>query len=198
MNFEHLEKQMKFIIEIDKLKSIYRQTLLIDQSRHEGDADHSWHLAMMAMTLKEHANFEHIDILKVIKMVLIHDIVEIDAGDTFCYDEVGYQDKRDREVKAAKRIFGILPEEQTKEMWDLWEEFEEMATPESKFAASLDRLQPILNNYFTEGAAWKKHNIKLSQVIKKNGHIKDGAPALWSYVEKLLNSAVEKGYLING
>lgn len=195
LNLMELEKQMNFIVEIDKLKSIYRQTILTDKSRNEDDAQHSWHLATMAFLLKDYSADSSIDISKVVKMVLIHDIVEIDAGDTYCYDICAHDDKWEREEKAARRIFGILPEEQYKELMALWEEFEEMKTPESKFAASLDRLQPLLNNYYTEGLSWKKHGIKVSQVIERNKHIKEGAPLLWEFALKLINDAVEKGYL---
>lgn len=195
MRLDELQSNINFIVEIDKLKSVYRQTLLTDKSRYEGDAEHSWHLAIMACLLKDFANDPNIDILKVIKMVLIHDIVEIDAGDTYCYDVIGNKDKRVREEKAAKRIFNILPEKQAKEMLDLWEEFEEMQTSEAKFAASLDRLQPMLNNYYTEGISWKNHGIKVSQVIERNKHIKEGSLLLWDFALKLINDAVEKGYL---
>ena len=145
-DIEKLRKQMDFIIEIDKMKNIYRQTLVLNEDRAENDAEHSWHLAMMVMLLSEYAN-EPIDVLHTIKMVLIHDIVEIDAGDTYCYDEEGYKDKNERETKAAERIFGILPHDQKNEMYNLWLEFEDRKTPEAKFAAVLDRIQPIMLNY---------------------------------------------------
>lgn len=195
MKFDELQKQINFIIEIDKLKSVYRQTLLTDNTRYEGDAEHSWHLATMAFLLKDYSKDPNLDILKVIKMVLIHDVVEIDAGDTYCYDVVGYEDKREREEKAAERIFKILPEKQAEEILHLWEEFEERKTSEAKFAAALDRLQPVLNNYYTEGKSWIEHDIKVSQVIERNKHINDGAPLLWEYTLDLINDAVKKGYL---
>jgi len=147
---DRLIKQISFIIETDKLKTIYRQSLLSDKSRYENDAEHSWHLALMAALLSEHTN-EKVDLLKVIKMVLIHDLVEIDAGDTYCYDEKAKLDKREREEKCANRIFSLLPDDQRDEMFELWEEFEKMETAEAKFAAALDRLQPVLLNYTADG-----------------------------------------------
>lgn len=191
---EKLRKQISFIVEIDKLKNVYRQSYLTDKSRHENDAEHSWHLAIMAFLLSEHVE-EKVDILRVIKMVLMHDLVEIDAGDTYCYDEKAKLDKREREEKCAKRIFEMLPEEQCREMYELWEEFELMETPEAKYAAALDRLQPVLLNYFSEGKSWKEHGIRIDQVIERNGRIKNSSPELWEFVEELLDDAVKKGYL---
>jgi len=195
MDFEKLEKQLEFIIEVDKLKTIYRQTLLMDKSRYENDAEHSWHLALMAFLLSEYASDKDLDLLKVVKMVLIHDIVEIDAGDTFCYDVKGYEDKNEREEKAADRIFGLLPEEQENELKAIWREFEEMQTPEAKYAASLDRFQPLLHNYRTQGAAWQKHGVTSDKVINRNQHIQNGAPVLWEYAKKMIDESVDKGYL---
>lgn len=195
MNFKKLEQQLEFIVEVDKLKTIYRQTLLMDQSRYENDAEHSWHLALMALLLSEYASDKDLDLLKVVKMVLIHDIVEIDAGDTFCYDDQGYQDKSEREEKAADRIFGLLPNEQAEELKAVWREFEEMKTPEAKFAASLDRFQPLLHNYRTQGAAWQKHGVTSDKVINRNQHIQNGAPLLWKYAKNIIDESVQKGYL---
>lgn len=191
---DKLEKQISFIVEIDKLKNIYRQSYISDKSRHEDDAEHSWHLAIMAYLLAEHVE-EKVDLLKVIKMVLMHDLVEIDAGDTYCYDEKAKQDKREREEKCAKRLFGMLPEEQAKEMFELWEEFEQMETTEAKYAAALDRLQPVLLNYTTEGKSWKEHGISVDQVLERNRQIKNCSEKLWNFVEELLHDAVKKGYL---
>lgn len=143
MDAERLERQIQFIIEIDKLKKIYRQTILMDGSRYENDAEHSWHLGVMAILLSEYVPEGDIDILKVIKMVLIHDIIEIDAGDTFCYDDNALNDKQEREQRAADRLFAILPPDQAQEFMELWQEFEERATVEARFAAALDRLQPL-------------------------------------------------------
>ena len=191
---DRLKKQMEFILEVDKVKSIYRQTLIADKSRYENDAEHSWHLALMAFLLSEHTN-EKIDLLKVIKMVLIHDLVEIDAGDTYCYDEKAKLDKKERELKCARRIFNILPEDQCKEIFELWEEFEQMETPEARYAAALDRLQPVLLNYAADGLSWKNHDIRMEQVIERNHNIKYGSEKLWKFTEKLIHDGAEKGYL---
>lgn len=195
MQYEKLKKQIAFIIEIDKLKHVFRQTFLMDASRRENDAEHSWHLAVMAILLSEYAEDEHLDVLRVVKMVLIHDIVEIDAGDTYCYDEAGAKDKAEREQKAADRLFNMLPLEQAEEFRILWEEFEACATPEARFAASLDRFQPLLHNYETKGQSWKEHRITSSQVLERNKPIQNGAPLLWQYTEELIADAIDKGYL---
>lgn len=190
-----LAQQIKFLVEIDKLKQVFRQTWLMDQSRKENDAEHSWHLAVMVAVLQEHAEPEQFDLLHVLKMVLIHDLVEIDAGDTFTYDDVAGRDKAQREQQAADRIFRLLPDDQAAELRGLWEEFEARATPESRYAAALDRLQPILHNYFTEGRAWREHGVTSAMVIARNRHIAAGSPALWQFVEGLIRDAVAKGYL---
>ena len=192
---ERLHKQISFLREIDDLKQIFRQTVLTKDRRQENDAEHSWHLAILTIILSEYSNVRSFDVLKTIKMVLIHDIVEIDAGDTFCYDVHDRIMKVEREREAAKRIFSILPEEQTKEFIDLWEEFEGMSTPEARFAASVDRLQPLLLNFYSEGHAWRKHGVKKSQVIERNHHIEKGSAELWKFAEALINESVEKGYL---
>jgi putative hydrolase of HD superfamily len=191
---ERLLNQIEFVVEIDKLKGIVRQTLLTDGSRQEDSAEHSWHLAVMAMMLSEYAT-EPIDIPRVLKMVLVHDLVEIDAGDTYCYDEEGNKGKVQRERVAARRIFGMLPEEQSEQLHALWEEFEAGKTAEAKFAAALDRLQPLLNNYKTEGGLWKKHGIKSSQVYARNRIIEEGAPMLWEYADNMIRDAIDKGWL---
>lgn len=195
MKDEKLEAQIAFIVEVDKLKRIMRRTYLMDNSRHENDAEHSWHLAVMALLLSEYAAGEHIDIGRVIKMVLIHDIVEIDAGDTFCYDEAGQEGRLEKERMAAERIFAILPDEQAERLRSLWDEFEERRIPEARFAAALDRLQPLLHNYFTCGYAWKENGVTSQMVIERNKHIKEGSPELWRYAEHLIADAVAKGYL---
>jgi putative hydrolases of HD superfamily len=197
MKSERLRKQIQFLKEIDDLKQILRQTVLIKDKRQENDAEHSWHLAMLVMVLSEYSNDSSIDILRTLKMVLIHDLVEIDAGDTFCYDEQGREGKVEREREAAHRIFSILPNETTKEYIDLWEEFEAMETPEAQFAASVDRLQPLLLNLYSEGHAWKKHGIKKSQVIERNHHIAKGSQILWEFAKNLIDEAVSRGYLID-
>ena len=190
-----LRKQIQFILEIDKLKKIVRQTPLIDRSRKENDAEHSWHIALMAVLLIEHAEEKTIDILHVVTMLLVHDLVEIDAGDTFCYDEAGNVDKLERETKAADRIFNLLPENQAAYFRSLWDEFEAKQTAESKYAAAMDRLQPLLHNYNTEGGTWKEHQIRKDQVINRNHPIADGSTFLWEYAAGLIDDAVVKGYL---
>ena len=192
---ERFKKQLEFIIEIDKLKQIFRRTILMDGSRTENDAEHSWHLAVLALVLSEHAAEKNINVLHVVKMVLIHDLVEIDAGDTYLYDEQAAFDKAEREQKAADRIFALLPDDQAQEFRALWDEFEARTTPEAKFAAALDRFQPLLHNYETEGESWKKHGVTSGQVIKRGNHMKEGSPTLWEYAEYLIQRSVEKGYL---
>lgn len=193
---QRLLQQMDFIVEIDQLKTVLRQSRLTDQSRRENDAEHSWHLAIMAVLLQEHAtDAKQLDLVRVLKMLLIHDIVEIDAGDTFAYDEVGLESKAEREEQAAQRIFALLPTDQEQEFHDLWQEFEARETAEARYAAALDRLQPMLLNYYSEGAAWKQHGIRKEQVIKRNEHIGAGAPPLWDYAAQLIDEASSKGYL---
>jgi len=194
---ERLQRQILFLKEIDDLKQILRQTVLIKDGRQENDAEHSWHLAMLVMVLSEYENNSSIDLLRTLKMVLIHDLVEIDAGDTFCYDAQGREGKTDREREAAHRIFGILPNEMAQEYIALWEEFEAMKTPEAQFAAALDRLQPVLLNFYSEGYAWKKHGITKSQVIERNHHIAKGSKILWEFAESLIDEAVRREYLID-
>lgn len=189
---DKLIKQMEFILEVDKLKKITRQSYITDESRKENDSEHSWHLALMCLILKEYAN-EDIDVLKVMNMVLIHDIVEIDAGDTYAYDEAMNESKREREVKAADRIFNILPKEQAAEMMELWEEFETGETKEAKFALTLDKIQPILLNNATGGRAWREHSVFLEQVLKRNEHTKDGSKVLWEYCKNLIEKNVKDG-----
>ena len=194
MNNDRFDRQIQFIIEIDQLKHVLRQTVLMDASRRENDAEHSWHLAMMAILLSEYAR-EEVDLLRVVKMVLIHDLVEIDTGDTFCYDEEGQESRVEREQKAADRIFHILPGDLAEELHTLWEEFEARETPEARFAAALDRFQPLLHNFCTQGVAWRKHGITSDQVIARNQHIEAGAPALWAYARQFIEDAVSKGFL---
>ena len=190
----HLLNQIEFIREIDKLKYIFRKTKLINSDRPENDAEHSWHLAMMAIVLAGHAN-EPIDLEKVMKMVLIHDIVEIDSGDVFVYDTTKSHDNFDEELKAARRIFGILPEEQAEEFINLWIEFEEMKTPESKFARALDRLEPLLQNASNNGGTWREFDVKYDKVIEKKKVIKDGSEKIWEFAKQLIDESVEKGIL---
>ena len=189
-----LLQQIEFIREIDKLKYIFRKTKLINSDRPENDAEHSWHLAVMAIVLAEHSN-EPVDLAKVMKMVLIHDIVEIDSGDVFAYDTVKSHDNFDEELKAAKRIFGILPNEQAEEFINIWIEFEEMKTPESKFARALDRLEPLLQNASNNGGTWREFDVKFDKVIEKKKAIKDGSEELWKFAKQLIDKSVEKGIL---
>src|ERR1700747_1094771 len=186
---ERLRRQLEFILEIDRLKSVLRQSYLIDSDRHENSAEHSWHLAVAALVLAEHAK-EPIDVSKVISLVLVHDLVEIDAGDTFIYDEAGNAGKAAREQKAANRLFGLLPEEQGQTFMALWREFEDRQTPEAKFAFALDRLMPILHNVFTEGGPWKEHRIRQEQALTKNRPIEDGSSILWQTVESLITQTL--------
>lgn len=188
------EKQIRFIMELDKLKNVGRQTYLGDASRKENDAEHSWHLALMAFILSDYAN-ERIDVLKAMKMALLHDVIEIDAGDTYAYDDKGNETKRERELKAADRIFGLLPEKQAAEYRQLWDEFEAMETPEAKFVNMLDKVQPILLNDASGGKSWIEHGIKLSQVMARNARTREGSEELWAYAEGLLEANAEKGLL---
>lgn len=194
MNGEALLKQVAFIKEIDKLKYIQRKTKLFNSNRPENDAEHSWHLAMMAIILANQAN-EKVDILKVVKMVLIHDIVEIDAGDTFLYDTAKNHDNTEEELKAARRIFGLLPEAQAQELIAIWLEFEEGKTAEAKFAKSMDRFEPLLQNYSNQGGTWKEFNVPYEKVYAKKKTIQNGSETIWQYAEELLNDSVEKGFL---
>ncbi len=195
MDGERLRRQIGFLVEVDKVKRILRQTMAIGTDRHENDAEHSWHLAVMAVLLSEYLEGGRVDILKVLKMVLIHDVVEIDAGDTYCYDEEAAEGKRERETRAADRIFGLLPRDQSQELRALWQEFEERNTPESRFANALDRLQPLLLNYHTDGRSWQRHGVRSEKVFKRVAPIADSAPRLWEYAAGLIRKAVEEGIL---
>lgn len=192
-----LNRQFDFFREIDKEKEIERRTWLSSGKRRENDAEHAWHMAVMAVLLSEYAN-ETIDVLRTVTMILIHDIVEVDAGDTFAYDEAGKETQREREVKAAERLFGILPEDQAQKFRELWEEFEAQETPEAKFARTMDNIQPLMLNDATEGKVWREHGIHLSQVLGRNERTADGSSALWEYAyEKLIRPNVEKGNLLS-
>lgn len=190
------EKQIAFIMELDKVKTIQRQTYLADASRKENDAEHSWHLALMAFVLSDYAN-EKIDVLKTMKMVLLHDVIEIDAGDTYAYDAVGNQTKRAREQKAADRIFGLLPEAQEAEYRGLWEEFEAMETPEARFANMLDKVQPLLLNDASGGKSWEEHGVKKSQVMARNARTEEGSKQLWAYAKRLIDKNTAAGKLLD-
>jgi len=189
---DRLERQLRFILEIDRLKGVYRRTYLVDGSRHENSAEHSWHLALLAMILAEHAN-ESLDVGKVIRMVLIHDIVEIDAGDTYIYDAQG--NKTERERHAADRLFGLLPPDQEREFRDLWNEFEASVTAEARFANALDRFMPQLHNYHTQGRSWKEHGITAERVLTRNVEMSEGSMILWEWSQALIARAVDEGLL---
>jgi putative hydrolase of HD superfamily len=190
-----LSQQLAFILEIDKLKSILRQTPITGpERRQENDAEHSWHIAVIAALLAEYAPTA-IDVARVIRMLLIHDIVEIDAGDTFAYDAAGYSDKAERESRAADRIFGLLPADQAAELRALWDEFEAAATPESRYANALDRLQPLLLNSRTGGGSWSNHHVTRAQVLTRMEPIRHGAPELWPVVQAIVDDASARGWL---
>jgi putative hydrolases of HD superfamily len=192
---DRLERQMRFLIEADKLKEIFRQTILTQSRRPENDAEHSWHFALMVMTLAEHSVHQPLDVLRVLKMVLIHDLVEIDAGDTFAYDTKLMADQHEREAKAADRIFGLLPDDQAADFRALWDEFEAQETPEAKFAAACDRFHPMLLNCLTDGHAWRKHGVTHDRVVARNAHIANGSPRMWAYALRMIDEAVTKGHL---
>jgi putative hydrolase of HD superfamily len=189
------KKQIEFILEVDNLKHVLRQTILMDRSRRENSAEHSWHIALLVPVLAEYSKDTDIDLFHVMKMLVIHDLVEIDAGDTYCYDDRGREDQTQREAIAADRIFGLLPADQATEYQILWDEFEKRESPESRFANALDRVQPFLHNYFTNGQTWQANNINSRQVHERMRPVKDGAPDLWDYVNNLIEDAVKKGIL---
>jgi len=192
-----LDELFSFFREIDKEKKIGRQTYLADGERKENDAEHAWHMAVMALLLKEYAN-EDVDIVKVILMILMHDVVEIDAGDTYAYDEDGKKTQREREEKAADRIYGLLKSEKGSYLRGLWEEFEERKTPEAKFARCLDNVQPLMLNAASDCKAWEEHNTKVSQVMERNKITKDGSETLWEYAfENFIKKGIRSGKLIN-
>ena len=195
MEENRLEKQLNFLKDTDKLKQIDRRTVLMDASRRENDAEHSWHLALYAMILGEHARKDGLNMEKVLEMALVHDLVEIYAGDTFAYDAAGYEDKELREQKAADRLFSLLPEDQGSRIRSLWEEFDAMETPESLFAAALDRLQPFFHNVHTEGYTWKEGKVHSAQVLKRMDPIREALPDLWDFILKETQNGIEKGYL---
>lgn len=196
MNQERWKRQMDFILEIDREKQIERQTHICGYARREGDAEHAWHMALMAWLLQEYSN-EPIDLAKTMVMLLIHDLVEIDAGDTYAYDEAANSTKEEREQKAAERIFGILPEDQGTKLKALWEEFEAYETPEARFAHTMDNFQPLLLNDYNEGKDWTSHEVRISQVLKRNRKTGTGSEQIWSYMEKLLEKNVKDGRLID-
>ena len=191
---ERLEQQIRFIVEVDKVKNIFRQTYLADGKRKENDAEHSWHLALMAVLLKEHMD-EEVDVARVMTMVLIHDLVEIDAGDTYAYDEAGAATKRERESKAADRIFGLLPEDQGEYFRMLWEEFETYESADAKYAHLLDNFQPILLNDASGGKSWAEHSVHRSQPCKRNARIPETSEIVWEKMNEIFDRHVQAGNL---
>jgi putative hydrolase of HD superfamily len=189
-----LEQQIQFITEIDKVKNIYRQTYLADRQRKENDAEHSWHIALMAVLLKEYV--PELDIAKVMIMVLIHDLVEIDAGDTYAYDPIGAETKRVREVQAADRIFGILPKDQESLFRELWEEFEDYESPEAKYAHLLDNFQPLILNDAAGGKSWAEHKVKKSQIYKRNEKIESTSAEIWRYIQDVVDRHIQQENII--
>jgi putative hydrolases of HD superfamily len=189
---ERLKKQIDFIVEIDKVKAIIRKTKLFNGSRAENDAEHSWHLALMALTLAEYSN-KPVDVCKIIKMVLIHDIVEIDAGDVMIYMKTGAD--LENEEKAAERIFGILPDDQRTEFIELWKEFEAKESDEATFAAALDRLEPVMQNYMTDASTWQKAGISAERIYEINEHIRNGSERIWEYAKSLIDECVDRGLI---
>ncbi|KJE24266.1 putative HD superfamily hydrolase [Frankia torreyi] len=189
-----LARQIAFLLEIDQLKSVLRQSHLIDRSRRENDAEHSWHLAMLAVVLGEYAAAE-VDQARVVRMLLIHDLVEVYAGDTFLYDTQAAAGQAERERAAADRLFPQLPGDQADELRALWEEFEARRTPDARFARALDRVQPLLLNFYTGGSTWRPHGVTRADVLNHQKTIEDGSPALWEYVRVMIDEAVRRGYL---
>ena len=192
---ERLSQQVRFIVEVDKLQEVFRQTVCLKSRRAENDAEHSWHLCLAVIVLAEHANVPNIDVLRILKMLIIHDLVEIDAGDTFAYDTAGMANQHEREAIAADRIFGILPGDQARQFRELWDEFEARQTPEAKFAAAVDRFQPMLLNCNSEGYSWKQHGVTADRVLARNGHAAEGSVALWEYAADMIARAVTAGHL---
>ena len=191
-----LEQQLQFILEIDKVKKIIRQTPLSDASREENDAEHSWHIALMAYLLQEYAQ-ESVEVSKVMLMVLIHDLVEIDAGDTYAYDEEGAKTKDERERKAADRIFGLLPEDQGVYLKALWEEFEAYETAEAKYAHMLDNFQPLLLNDAAGGISWTEHQVKKSQIYKRNEKVEETSATIWKCMQDKIDKHIQAGHVLD-
>ena len=192
MTDQRLKQQMDFLLEVDKEKNIFRQTHLSGGGRAENDAEHAWHMALMIYLLREYAN-QDFDPLKAIVMALIHDVVEIDAGDTYAYDDAGLATQQEREAKAAQRIFGLLPQDQRDEMLALFREFEDYETPEARFAHVLDNLQPLMLNHANNGGDWRAHQVKKSQIYKRNAKTTAGSQTLWAYMEDMVAENIKKG-----
>lgn len=191
---EKIHNQIKFAITIDEMKNIFRRNLLADGSRRENDAEHSWHLAMLAMLLEEYSA-EKVDIERVLKIALIHDLIEVYAGDTFAYDAKGNEDKHEREIQAAEKLFGMLDPDQGTEIRELWDEFEAMETAESKYANAIDRIQPLILNYLTDGHTWKMGDVTSDKIYKRMDIIRTATPELWHIVEGIINTSIKAGIL---
>jgi len=196
MDPQRLARQIQFTLEIDKLKRVVRKTLLTDASRMENTAEHSWHIGILAMILCEYAQNPDLDLFRIVRMLLIHDVVEIDAGDTLCYDVAARKGQREREMKAAERLFGLLPSDQARQFRELWVEFDTMKTPEARFANAVDRLQPLLQAYHTGGKTWRHHQVTRAQLLERMRPIEAAAPALWEYTLNLIDDAVARGFLL--
>ncbi|MDN4502817.1 HD domain-containing protein [Alteromonadaceae bacterium BrNp21-10] len=195
---QQLTQQLDFILELDRLKAVYRQALVkVDNNRFENSAEHSWHIALTAQVLHQYAE-EEVDISRVVSMLLIHDIVEIDAGDTFAFAEQSLLDQQeDKEIAAANRIFGLLPAKQFQSMKQLWSEFEEAQTADARFAKAIDRVLPLLQNVKNEGGSWARHQVKKSQVVQRNQYLQGLAPQLWTYATEQIDFSVSQGWLID-
>ena len=191
---EKIYNQIKFAITIDEMKNIFRRNLLADGSRRENDAEHSWHLAMLAMILEEYSA-EKVDIERVLKIALIHDLIEVYAGDTFAYDAKGNEDKHEREIQAADKLFGMLDPVQGAEIRGLWDEFEAMETAESKYANAIDRIQPLILNYLTDGHTWKMGDVTSDKIYNRMDIIRTATPELWHIVEGIINTSIKAGIL---
>lgn len=192
---DRFKRQVEFLLEIDRLKHTLRQTILLDRSRRENSVEHSWHIAVAAAVFCEYAAADDVDLGRVIRMLLLHDLVEIDAGDTYCYDPHAGADQHEREQSAAERIFELLPGDQARDFRSLWDEFESAGSPEARYAHAMDRFQAFLHNYFTQGQVWRQHGIRRHQVLERMQPVARGAPLLWEYVRTLIDDAVRKGYL---
>lgn len=193
-----LEDRLRFCVTLDRLKLVERRTYLTDASRHENSAEHSWHLALTALILLPHAQTEGLDVAKVLQLALLHDVPEILAGDTFVYDEKGREAAAEREHAAARELFGMLPEQEAQDLLALWEEQEAQETPEARFVAALDRLQPIMQNIASDGRAWCEHGITVDRILERNHIIKRESPVLWGYVVRELDRLVHEGKLASG
>jgi putative hydrolases of HD superfamily len=189
-----LAQQVSFVLEADKLKQVLRRTTLADGSRRENSAEHSWHLALAALVLAEHAS-EPVDLARVVWMLVVHDLVEIDAGDTFAYDKEERASQAERERRAADRLFALLPDDQAADLRALWDEFERQQTPDARFAAAVDRIQPVLLNYASGGVAWREHGVSAEQVRERNRHVGEAAPELWALIAAVIDEARHRGWL---